>query len=96
MRALDAVRADGERHVHAVVDDQNRRGSEGPDPAAQRGELSDAEVLLAHLNGEQPGGHTRGDDLDEIAAARLATIGDEAEPQLVQSGTPSRGEDAVA
>ena len=44
----------------------------------------------------QPRGDTRGDDLDEIAAACLATVGDEAEPQLVQSGTPSRGEDAVA
>ena len=96
MRALNALRADGERNVDAVIDDQKRHGPQRAHPAAQRAELGDGEVFLADLNGGQPRGHTRGDDLDEVAAACLATVGDEAESQLVQSGTPSRGEDAVA
>ena len=54
------------------------------------------QILFTDLHRGQPRGDARGDGLDEIAAARLMTVGDEAELQLVQSGTPSSGEDAVA
>ena len=64
--------------------------------AAERGEIGGAEVLLAQLDGGKPGGQALADDGDEVPAAGLAAVGDEREPQLVQSGRPSSGEDAVA
>ena len=68
------VGADGQRHVDAVVDDQ-----EGPavereraEPAAQEGEVGGAEVLLAHLDSRQAGREALANDRGEVAAARLA------------------------
>ena len=96
--ALHGVGARGERDVDAVVDDQQRTAlARGRAQAAtQHGEVGGREVLLAHLDGGKTGGEAFAHDGDEVTAAGLATIGDEAESQLVQSGRPSSGEDAVA
>ena len=64
--------------------------------AAERGEVGGGEILLAHLDGGKPGRQAFAHDGDEVTAAAPGPIGDEAEPQLVQSGRPSSGEDAVA
>jgi hypothetical protein len=97
-RALHGIGADGQRHVDAVVDDQEGAAieREGAQPAADEGQVGGPEVLLAHLNGRQTRRQAVAHDRGEIAAARLGAVSDEAEPQLVQSGTPSSGEDAVA
>ena len=98
VRALHRVGADRERDVDAVVDDRAspRRRASAPEPAAEEGEVGGAEVLLADLDGGEAGGQALADDGDEVPAARLRAVSDEAEAQLVQSGRPSSGEDAVA
>src|SRR5206468_8675450 len=96
--ALDRVGADGQRDIDAVVDDQERLAveREGTEAPAHEGEVGGAEVLFTHLHGRQPGREAVADDRGELAATGLGAVSDEAEPQLVQSGTPSSGEDAVA
>src|SRR5262249_49184989 len=81
-----------------VGEDRERAGieREGAQPAADEGQVGGPEVFLADLNGRQTRRQAVAHDHGEIAAARLAAVSDEAESQLVQSGTPSRGEDAVA
>jgi hypothetical protein len=63
---------------------------------AEFGEVMGAEILLADLDGREPCRGAGGDDLDQVTPARLTAIRDEDESQLVQSGMPSSGEDAVA
>ena len=63
---------------------------------AEEGEIAGAQVLLANLNRREAGGQALADDGDEIPAAGLRAVSDQAEAQLVQSGRPSSGEDAVA
>ena len=67
-----------------------------PDLPAERGQVAGAEVLLANLHGRQPGRQALRHHRDQISPARLRAVGDQAEAQLVQSGRPSSGEDAVA
>lgn len=70
--------------------------------AGQAQEVADAEILLAELNAPEAGVEA---DLDRLRQrpARLCSIGDEVEGEagsaaqlVLQSGTPSMGDDAVA
>ena len=70
--------------------------------AGQAQELADAEVLLAELNAAKAGVEAGLDGLRQ-RPARLCSIGDEEEGEagsaaqlVLQSGTPSMGDDAVA
>ena len=63
---------------------------------AHEGQLGRPEVLFANLDGRQTRREALAHDRGEVAAVGLGTISDETELQLVQSGTPSSGEDAVA
>ena len=96
--ALHGVGTDRQRDVDAVVHDQERAGvdRDGADAPAEEGQVRGAQVLLPHLYGRQPGREAGADEAHELPAPRLGAVGDEGEPQLVQSGTPSSGEDAVA
>jgi hypothetical protein len=65
-------------------------------------EVTDRQILLSELKASEPGGEARLDDVRQ-RAARLMTIGDEIEGEpgsaaqlVLQSGTPSIGEEAVA
>ena len=81
MRALHRAGADGERDVDAVVDDQHCPGiARRPhEPAAEEGEIGRAQILLADLNGGKAGGQALADDGDEVPAAGLRAVSDEAE-----------------
>lgn len=98
MGALHGVGADGQSDVDPIVHDQLGAvlARRAPDLAAERRQVSGAEVLLANLNGRQPGRQAFPHHRDQISPARLRAVGDQAETQLVQSGRPSSGEDAVA
>ena len=97
-RALDGVGADRQRDVDAIVDDEQRLTVQGQraEATADEGQVRRAEILLTDLNGGQARRQALTHDRGEVAAAGLGAVGDETEPQLVQSGTPSSGEDAVA
>jgi hypothetical protein len=74
-------------------------------PAKRRGEVEQItyrQVLLAELDAAEPGREAGLHDIRQ-RAARLVTIGDEVEGEagsaaqlVLQSGTPSIGDDAVA
>jgi hypothetical protein len=102
--ALHAVGLGGERHVGAVVDEEARavapRG--GAKRARQAQEVADFQILLAELNAPEAGVEAGLDGLRQ-RPARLCSIGDEVEGEagsaaqlVLQSGTPSMGDDAVA
>jgi hypothetical protein len=96
--ALHTVRTDRQRHVDAVVDHQARSviaGELAKRPAQGR-EVCRTEVLLSHLDRREPRRQALAHDRRQITAPRLRAVGDEGEAQLVQSGRPSSGEDAVA
>jgi len=96
--ALDGVGTDGQRDIDPVVHDQERPAVERQraEAPAHEGEVGGPEVLFTNLDGRQAGREALADDRGEVAAAGLGAVSDETEPQLVQSGTPSSGEDAVA
>ena len=104
MGALHTVRPGGEGHVGAIVHDEP--GGVPPGRLAQGRreieEVANREVLLAELHAAEPGRQTGLHHVGE-RAARLLAIGDEIEGEagsaaqlVLQSGTPSIGEDAVA
>ena len=104
VRPLDAVGLRGERHVGAVIHEEAgamaaRRLAKG---RGEGEELAHGEVLFPELDGAKPGFQAGLHDLREWPA-RLHPIGDEIEREagaaaqlVLQSGTPSMGEDAVA
>ena len=96
--SLHSACSDREGHVHPIVDREkaSSRRDSGEDAPAELGEVVGAEILLADLDGGEPRRHARGHHLDQVAAPRLPAVGDEDELQLVQSGMPSSGDDAVA
>jgi len=73
-----------------------------PEGRGEREEITNRQVLLAELNRAEPGREAGLDDIRQ-RAARLMAIGDEIEGEagsaaqlVLQSGTPSIGDDAVA
>ena len=96
--ALHAVGVGGQRDVRPIVDNQpGARHRGAPSQLAREAqELRAAEILLSKLHGGQTRGQAFADHGEQIPAAGLRPVRDEAESQLLQSGTPSRGEDAVA
>jgi hypothetical protein len=93
---LDASSASGQSDIHTVIDNEETVEGDAEKLSAERRQGARAEILLTHLNGWKPSGDTIADEGHEVTPACLVTISDEAEPQLVQSGTPSSGEDAFA
>ena len=73
-----------------------------PEGRGEREEITNRQVLLAELNRAEPRREAGLDDIRQ-RAARLMAIGDEIEGEagsaaqlVLQSGTPSIGDDAVA
>jgi hypothetical protein len=102
--ALHAIGAGGQRHVGAVVHEEAGAtpASRLPKAEGEGEEIADLQVLLAELKPPEPGLQAGLHHLGE-RAARLLTIGDEIEGEagsaaqlVLQSGTPSMGDDAVA
>src|SRR5260370_1070714 len=67
-----------------------------PDRPAERQERGGGQILRPHLDQAEAGFDALGDHRDQVATAGRIAVGDEAEAHGAQSGTPSRGEDAVA
>ena len=78
---MDAVGAHRERHVDPVVHEEERarpRGR-GPELLGDLEELPAGQVLLAELDGGEPGVERRGHDRDELPSLRRVAVGHEDE-----------------
>ena len=74
---MDAVGAHRERHVDPVVHEEERarpRGR-GPELLGDLEELPAGQVLLAELDGGEPGVERRGHDRDELPSLRRVAVG---------------------
>ena len=104
MSALYAVRAGGKGHVGAIVHDEPGAVPSGRLTQRRREmeEITNRQGLLTELHAAKSGGEAGLHNLGK-RAARLLPIGDEIEGEaglaaqlVLQSGTPSIGDDAVA